>query len=94
MNEILHNGLTLTIVSVCVVFGSLTILYFVYTIIGKIVNKEIRRHPGEKTAVSDPDSPTDEEIAAMTAAIDMFIKEKNGDTDIHDIESGVITIKR
>lgn len=92
MSEIIHNGLILTIVSVCVVFGSLAILYFVYTIIGKVVNKEFHRADQGKTSDSDPYAPTEEEIAAMTAAIDMYIKEKDGNT--HDYESGLITIKR
>lgn len=92
MSEVLHNGLILTAVSVCVVFGALTILYFVYTIIGKVVNKEIHRQSGEKASGGNQDSPSEEEIAAMTAAVDMYIREKDGDT--HDFESGMITIKR
>lgn len=92
MSEVLHNGLILTAVSVCVVFGALTILYFVYTIIGKVVNKEFHRQSGEKAADGNPDTPSEEEIAAMTAAVDMYIREKDGDA--HDFESGMITIKR
>ena len=92
MSEVLHNGLILTAVSVCVVFGALTILYFVYTIIGKVVNKEFHLQPGKISADSNADSPSEEEIAAMTAAVDMYIREKDGDA--HDFESGMITIKR
>lgn len=86
----MRSGLILTLVCVCVVFGALLILYFVYSLIGMACNGKfrIRKKKG--------DEPTDDEVAAMAIALDLYLHEEQAKKDegIHDYESGMITIKR
>ncbi|MBR4775672.1 MAG: OadG family protein [Bacteroidales bacterium] len=89
------NGWTLTLISVCVVFAALIILYFVYKFSGDIFSGKFKR---KKKA--------DGEVAAAIAlALDM---EADGDTyaaigtalhlyyseSVHDVEPGIVTIRR
>ena len=73
------HGTIITIVSVSVVFAALILLYFAYTLIGKIASsKMVQAHeePSDNTAATDPASEQKEE------------------EDGHDKESYVITIQR
>lgn len=100
------HGIIITIVSVCVVFCSLIILYFAYSLIGKIISGGIgmpKRKSGPSAASRKEPSP--EEAAAIAMALD---QELNGETyaaigmalhrymndTAHDMESYIITIKR
>lgn len=100
------HGIIITIVSVCVVFCSLIILYFAYSLIGKIISGGVgmpKRKSGPSAASRKEPSP--EEAAAIAMALD---QELNGDTyaaigmalhrymndTVHDMESYIITIKR
>ena len=84
------HGIIITIVSVSVVFSSLIILYFAYSMIGKFVNLK-RIQPSADTAVesSQQHIPTPEEVAVITLALQEYL-----DDSVHDKESYVITIKR
>lgn len=84
------HGIIITIVSVSVVFSSLIILYFAYSMIGKLVNLK-RIQPSADTAVesSQQHIPTPEEVAVITLALQEYL-----DDSVHDKESYVITIKR
>lgn len=84
------HGFIITIVSVSVVFAALIILYFAYTIIGKVANWKTDRPVSDlkedKTCHSDP-SP--EVAAAISLALHEYMNDRQ-----HDRESYVITIKR
>ena len=100
------HGIIITLVSVCVVFCSLIILYFAYSLIGKIISGEIGM-PKRKAMASSSSkkTPSEEEAAAIAMALD---QELNGETyaalgmalhrymndTVHDMESYIITIKR
>ncbi len=75
------HGFIITIVSVCVVFAALIILYFAYTIVGKIVNSKVSQQAQNQ--------PTPEEAAAISLALQQHL-----DDTKHDKESYVITIRR
>lgn len=75
------HGFIITIVSVSVVFAALIILYFAYTIVGKIVNSKVSQQAQNQ--------PTPEEAAAISLAL-----QQHRDDTKHDKESYVITIRR
>lgn len=103
------HGAIITLVSVSVVFSALIILYFAYTLIGKISSGEFslpkRTRKTVKTVKSKEGVPSPEEAAAIALALD---QEMNGETyaaiglalhqylnkTVHDNESYIITIKR
>ena len=101
MLDVDPHGLTLTLVSVCVVFFALLLLYRAYSLIGEGFTGKIGRKSRGKAA---------EEAAAIAVAIDRYMDEKCGteqeaaisvalhlylqEEAVHDIESGIITIKR
>lgn len=95
------HGWTLTIISVSVVFIALVILYFVYDFSGSIFSGKIsfKRKPKAPEGAPDADVAaaialalqaecgSDDEIAAVTALY-LYLND-----NVHDVESGVITIK-
>ena len=97
------HGAIITLVSVCVVFFALIILYFAYDFIGKISSG--RWKLPEKKQKTKAGVPSAEEAAAIALALD---QEMNGETyaaigmalhqylndTVHDSESYIITIKR
>lgn len=87
------HGFILVLVCVCVVFGALLILYFAYSITGRIFTAKDERKQKSgfsvKPVAADCDAD-DDEAAAIAVAIYSFVREDG----VHDIESGVITIKR
>ncbi|MCQ2166707.1 MAG: OadG family protein [Bacteroidales bacterium] len=102
MADVDPHGLTLTLVSVCVVFGALLLLYRAYHLIGNFFNgKFAGRHKGKKD---------EEQAAAIAVALDRYINEECGGEEqaaiaaalhlyleeegVHDLESGIITIRR
>ena len=96
------HGIIITLVSVSMVFGALIMLYFAYTLIGKIASGQFKR-PKRKTKASN--EVTEEVAAAIAMALD---QEFNSETyaaigmalhqyfneTAHDEESYTITIKR
>ena len=80
------HGIIITIVSVSVVFASLIILYFAYSLIGKISNWKAADTEDTKISAEEP-SP--EVAAAISMALHEYVNENS-----HDRESYVITIKR
>lgn len=96
------HGIIMSVTSISVVFLSLLVLYLCYTLIGKIVTFQTN---GQKQKRKAGTQPNDEEIAAITlaledeltegeyAAIAMALYEEENEF-VHDIESYVITIKR
>ena len=86
------HGVIITLVSVAVVFSSLIILYYAYTLIGKISNVE-SHSPSEETAAAIA-MALDQELNGETyAAISMALHLYSEET-IHDKESYIITIRR
>lgn len=107
--EVDPHGFTLTIVSVSVVFGSLFLLFVAYSITGrlftgkslifKLIDK-CRRRAGNDTEQAAAiavaldlymgGGKDEEEAAAIATALHCYL-----DSDaVHDVESGIITIKR
>ncbi len=96
------HGWTLTLISVCVVFCALLILYGVYSLSGDIFSGKFKRKSapkanatGDEQAVAaaialalSAEGTSDEEIAAL-AALSLYL----GDS-VHDIEPGFITIRK
>jgi len=105
------HGLTLTVVSVAVVFTALAILWFLFWLLfDRRAKKKMAGqagHDGTPTRHSRPDreSPDGEVAAAIALALDM---EASGDDyaaiaaavhlylteAIHDVEPGIVTIRR
>ena len=95
------HGWTLTLISVCVVFAALLILYGVYSLSGDIFSGKFKRKSAPAKASGDEqaiaaaialalsaEGTSDEEIAAL-AALSLYL----GDS-VHDIEPGFITIRK
>lgn len=99
------HGLTLTLISVCTVFAALVVLYFIYSLIGKIAQRSIpspvKKDHGKRNATG---TAADERTAA---AIAMALEAELGRADeaaiamalhlhfneyVHDTEPGIITI--
>lgn len=103
------HGAIITIVSVSVVFCALIILFFAYTLIGKLSSGQVKISlPRRKKGPSGPVKsgvPSEEEAAAIAMALDqelngevyaaigMALHQYLNDT-VHDNESYIITIKR
>lgn len=100
------HGVIITLVSVSVVFIALILLYYAYTLVGKVVNGGLKlKTPAHKTVCKTSVTPSAEESAAIALALD---QEMNGETyaaigialhqymndTVHDMESYIITIKR
>lgn len=101
------HGAIISLVSVSVVFSALIILYFAYTLIGKLSSGELRISlPERRKKIRRKDKlPTEEEAAAIALALD---QELNGEVyaaiglaldqylgeKVHDMESYIITIRR
>lgn len=94
------HGLIITLVSVAVVFSALVVLYFAYSLIGRVLKEKAPR-----TVRKSKGSPSAEEVAAIAMALDqelngevytaigMALHQYLNDT-VHDTESYIITIKR
>ena len=94
------HGLIITLVSVAVVFAALVVLYFAYSLIGRIL-----REKAPRTDRKPKGGPSTEEVAAIAMALD---QELNGEVyaaigmalhqylngTVHDTESYIITSKR
>lgn len=103
------HGLTITLVSVSVVFGSLLLLFIAYTIVGIVCNTDFKKlfakcRSRKKKAGAEPDADT---AAAIALALDLAQNESNEteaaiamalhlylNEQVHDKESYVITIRR
>lgn len=96
------HGFTLTVISISVVFAALLVLYLIYSLMGKLFTEgpgKLRRKPrggsaDEMTATAialalEMESGDDAVPAAIALAL--HLHEKGAE---HDIESGVITIRR
>ena len=96
------HGWTLTLISICVVFCALVILYFIYSLSGNIFSGKFKS--GRKRA-----SQKGAEEQAVAAAIALALDAETGRGDVaaaialalhlhlndgvHDIEPGIITIR-
>ena len=92
------NGLTLTLIGVCMVFCCLIILYGLYSLTGAILSGKFKRER----------KPEADEQAAIAAAIALALEAESGsETEaaiatalhlylsdaVHDVEPGVITFR-
>ncbi len=103
MAQVDPHGWTLTLISICVVFCALVILYFIYTLSGNIFSGKIKFSKKEKAGAETVDE------SAVAAAIALAIDAETGKGDeaaaialalhlhlnggVHDIEPGIITIR-
>ena len=99
------HGAIITLVSVTVVFTALVILYFAYTLSGKISSGQFKLPERTRKSKASTGSPDAEIAAAIAMALD---QEMNGEAyaaiglalhqylndTVHDMESYIITIKR
>ena len=101
------HGWTLTLISVSVVFAALIVLYFIYNFSGKLFSGELKKtaRKVKRSVVSGSDRESAEVAAAIALAMDM---EQDGDTyaaiatavhlyfndSVHDVEPGIVTIRR
>ena len=96
------HGWTLTLISVTCVFTALIILYFIYTFSGNLFSGKYKRQPKARATKGTVD-------AEVAAAIAMALEaEAGGETEaaiatalhlylsdaVHDVEPGVITLRR
>ncbi|MCR5841750.1 MAG: OadG family protein [Bacteroidales bacterium] len=103
MAQIDPHGWTLTLVSVSVVFSALIILYFIYNFSGNLFSGKFKRKP------KAPKAAKGEISGEVAAAIAMALEaEAGGEAEaaiatalhlylsdaIHDVEPGIITIRR
>ena len=104
MAQVDPHGWTLTLISVCVVFCALVILYFIYTLSGNIFSGKIKFGKKKEKAGAET---VDE--SAVAAAITLAVDAETGKGDeaaaialalhlhlnggVHDIEPGIITIR-
>lgn len=92
------HGWTLTLISVCVVFSALTVLYFLYSLSGDIFSgkfkrkkegKEISDEVAAAIALALDAETSDATEAAIATALHLYM----GET-VHDMEPGIITIRK
>jgi len=96
MTTFLYNGWMLSCIAIGVVFIALFILYIIYSLIGKMVIAGENAEKGLKKAArkakkltkSAAGSDEDQIAAAIAIALEQELK-----SDIHDNESGIITIR-
>lgn len=85
-------AITVTVVGYVIVFLALAIMYFVYTMIPKIINMNIRqkllRQGKHKEAAEKSLDVPGEVNAAISMALHLYFSE------LHDEESNVMTIKK
>ena len=106
MMETDPHGWTLTLISVTVVFTALIVLYFIYSFSGGLFSGKFKRAPKPKKRSVIPSEVEGSQIAAAIAlALDM---ECSGDEyaaiatavhlyltqSVHDVEPGIVTIRR
>jgi len=100
MREVDPHGFTLSIVAVMVVFTALLVLFILYTLSGNIFTGKYKRKPHKQQPDADTaaaiglalnlyTSAGDEEIAAISTALHLYLSES-----VHDTEPGIITIRR
>ena len=65
------HGLTLTFISIGVVFLALIILYCIYSLSGSIFSGKFKRKPSRKASKASS-RPSDEEAAAIAMALDLY----------------------
>ncbi len=88
----LVEGIVIAIVGYSVVFAALVLLYFSFSAVSKLVNKNIKiklRRSGKISAeASDEDISVPAEVAAAIG-LALYMS-----TQLHDEESNIITIKK
>lgn len=88
--DIINQGISIAIAGYIIVFLALVLLYFVFTFLSKGLLFKTKR----RLAKSGKIVPDNQELhisGEVTAAIAMAIYLSR---DLHDVESGVLTIKR
>ena len=97
MQQVDPHGWTLSLVAVTVVFSALLILFLLYSLSGGIFTGRFKRKP------RTPDAETaaaialalsqytsdDSDAVAIAAALHLYLSDS-----IHDIEPGIVTIRR
>lgn len=95
------HGFTLSLIAVCVVFTALVVLYFVYSLIGKVSRRSFdapvsKPRPGKGRADSETAAAialalqaelSEADKAAIAMALHLYFNEY-----VHDSEPGIITI--
>lgn len=85
-------ALTVTVVGYGIVFIALVIMYYVYTLVPKVINmnirQKLRRQGRHKEAEKKTLDITGEVNAAISLALHLYFDE------MHDEESNIVTIKK
>lgn len=94
------HGWTLSIISVCVVFSGLIILYIIYSLSGEAFSGELKQRFHRKPKTSDAEVAAaiamaleaeegSETEAAIATALHLYLTES-----VHDYEPGIVTIRQ
>lgn len=82
------HGLTLTLISLMVVFGCLLVLYCVYALSDAIFSGKFKRKAKVAAQPAGGQTPDGETEAAIATALHLYLS-----GSAHDKEAGIITIK-
>ena len=89
---VLAEGLVVTFVGYIIVFAALVLLYFIFDLLSKILNSQIRSKLMRQGKIHSTDKTSDFSVPGeVTAAISLALYMS---TQLHDEESNVITIKK
>jgi len=89
LGNINMQTMLIAVVGYIIVFSALVLLFAIFNFLPKLINMRIRKKSKAKgIELPDDSSMTGEEIAAISMALHMHFAE------LHDEESGVLTIKR
>jgi Na+-transporting methylmalonyl-CoA/oxaloacetate decarboxylase gamma subunit len=86
------NAVTTAVVGYCVVFTALVVLFYLFSLVPKLININIKnklRKQGKEECIDRVDEEiTGDVSAAISTAIYLYFNEQ------HDEESGIVTVKR
>ena len=89
---VLAEGMVVTFVGYIIVFVALVLLYFIFDLLSKVLNSQIRSKLMRQGKIPKTDKTSDFSVlVAVTAAIGLALYMS---TQLHDEESNVITIKK
>jgi glutaconyl-CoA/methylmalonyl-CoA decarboxylase subunit delta len=91
-NTVMAEGIVVTVVGYVIVFVALVLLYFIFDLLSKVLNSQIRSKLKRQGRLHPTDSKSDFSVPGeVTAAISIALYMS---TQLHDEESNIITIKK
>lgn len=89
---VLAEGIVVTFVGYIIVFAALLLLYFIFDLLSKVLNSQIRTKLMKQGKLHISDKTNDFSVPGeVTAAIGLALYMS---TQLHDEESNIITIKK